>query len=154
MRCCWNPTAFDSFSQSKGSGTSWTLKRRRCPSSASRGGSVLRQRRAAAVRCGGPGVTFRAAAARRVTRERRHVAGAAGLPHRSSWDTSSPTIILPRRARPGNRCVRLVDPMGGGWQPFGLDSADVVYFCLVNPALLAWTIKVVVSVVVGHVIAG
>ena len=47
--------------------------------------------------------------------------------------------------------VRLADPLGKGWQLFGLDSGDVVYLLSMNPALL-WTIKVA-CVVIGHVVA-
>ena len=46
--------------------------------------------------------------------------------------------------------VRLADPLGAGWQLFGLDSGDVVYVLSLNPTLL-WTIKVA-CVVVGHVV--
>lgn len=46
--------------------------------------------------------------------------------------------------------VRLADPLGKGWQLFGLDSGDVVYVLSLNPTLL-WTIKVA-CVVAGHVV--
>ena len=46
--------------------------------------------------------------------------------------------------------VRLADPLGAGWQLFGLDSGDVVYVLSLNPTLL-WTIKVA-CVVAGHVV--
>jgi hypothetical protein len=47
--------------------------------------------------------------------------------------------------------VRLTDPLGRGWQLFGLDAGDVQYFLSLNPTLL-WTVKVA-CVVIGHMLA-